>query len=488
MGRIILIDPFGWQGAASGYRPYPNVGIAYLVPALRQQGHNVKVIDMNNEVISAAGVIRQVMDLNADVVAFSAKTGTMKSVRVVAGHIKQWNPEMCIVIGGPHTTLAWRDLAVEPWFDYVVVGEGEHTFPSLCAMISEEVPIKDLPGVVRCGSNSDIPSTASSMLISSLDLDKLPFPDYELFPPNVRARVGQNYPLVTSRGCVYGCTYCSVPEIAGRGIRTRSVESLIEELGEARRLFGATAFEIIDDAFNAKMDRSKAICRALIESDLNMTWSCPNGIRADRVDTELAKLMFESGCRSVMVGVESADPNILASVKKGETLAQIEDGISILKQAGLHVGGYFIIGLPGDSIEAEKKSVEFAERLGIAAHFNMFVPYPGTELWSWAQSNARFLRDPEDCLHFADLASKVDPLIETDDFTAAERRSAYEMVHTRLKRFDMLIPAGLSRWSTEMEMIRLLVKYDPYALPLYVLRQGHNKAIAWLDRLLRRSD
>jgi radical SAM superfamily enzyme YgiQ (UPF0313 family) len=261
-----------------------------------------------------------------------------------------------------------------------------------------------------------------------------------------------------------------VPEISGKGFRKRSAESVVHELRWAQGNYGITSFEIIDDLFNLDMKRCKEICRALIDADWGLSWSCPNGLRADRIDPELAGLMYRSGCHSVNIGVESADPDVLAMAKKGESIDKIERGIRIFKEAGMSVTGFFIIGLPGDSFEAQKRSVEFAKRTGIGAHFNILVPYPGTELWDWAKANARFLADPEDGIHFRSNPGMIRVVIETDDFPASERLRAYEMVHTQLGSFGLLIPPNLSRWEYHRWMLRLLLSYDRQRLPGHILR------------------
>jgi len=408
----------------------------------------------------------------------------VKDARRLAQQVKSLLPKVTAVLGGPHTKLAWRELLTEPWFDVILVGEGEQVFPVICHRLMASESIEELLGVVtRRNANEDFQLNHS--LLPAADLNSLPFPEYDLFPKNVRESLRTNYPLVTARGCVYNCTYCSVPEISGKRFRKRHPKSVIEELKWAQKKYGTAHFEIIDDVFNLDIGRCKEICRSLIEANLGMGWSCPNGLRADRVDRELAEVMLKAGCRNVMIGVESADPDILKAVKKGECIEDIERGICIFKQAGIHVGGYFIIGLPGDSFKVQQRSVEFVKRTGIGAHFNMLVPYRGTQLWDWAKTNARFLCNPEDGLHFADDPDKVKIVIETDDFPASQRQQAYEMVHTQLGRFDMLIPPGLPQWQHRYRMLRLLWKYDRAQLPSYIFRQLSGKFRRMLGQLIR---
>jgi len=470
MAKIILIDPPGWQGATSGYNPYPNIGIAYLIPMLQRHGHEVLLIDLNNEAMTDKQVLAIIDEFHPNIIGFSVKTATMKNTRKLAQQAKSLLPETPIILGGPHATLTWQKLIIEDWIDIVFIGEGEQILPIICEYIMENKPLESLPGVIT-GNILQENFRVENPLITDIDLDNLPFPEYNLFPRNVREFIYNNYPLVTSRGCIYKCTYCSVPLISGRKFRKRSPQNIIEELRWAKKRYGITAFEIVDDLFNFDISRCKEICQALIKANLGLSWSCPNGLRADRIDKELAELMFKAGCRSVMVGVESADSEILATVKKGETIDDIKRGIHILKKSGMEVGGYFIIGLPGDSLKSQEHSVEFVRKEGIHAHFNMLVPYPGTELWEWTKANAHFLRDIEGGLHFANSSGKVIPVFETDDFPAEERQRAYDMVHTQLKLFNMLIPNNLSRWQHHCRLLRLLWRYDRKNLFMYILQR-----------------
>lgn len=483
MALVVLIDPRGWQGAVNGCQPSPNIGIAYLVPVLRRHGHEVVVIDLNNEAIDDDSILNLIEKLDADIVGISAKTATMKDSRNLAQKVKAHLPLATVVLGGPHTKFAYEQLVAEPWFDIVFVGEAEKSLPLLCDRLAKNESVDELPGVITRASLQRR-ANIDRALINGNELDYLPFPEFDLFPQNVRVHLRKGYQLVTSRGCVYNCTYCSVPEISGKTFRKRSIVNLIEELRWAQKKYDVSHFEIIDDVFNLDIERSKQMCRALIEADSGLTWSCPNGLRADRVDAELADLMAESGCLSVMVGVESADPMVLSAVKKGETIEDIEKGIKIFKEAGIHVGGYFIIGLPGDSFESQRRSVDFAKSLDIEAHFNMLTPYPGTEIWEWAKLNARFLRDIEEGLHFADDPKKLNIVIETDDFSSVDRQRAYELVHTLLGRFDLLIPPNLNKLKYIGRKVFLLWKYDRRKFPSYILHVISEKMRGFIGKIL----
>ncbi len=451
MAPILLIDLCGWQGGVNSDNVFPNIGIAYLTAALSATGHVVHVADMNNESVSEDDIARLMRAENIRIVGISIKTATMGAARRLGSSLKR-QLGCTIIAGGAHASMVGDQLFQEDWIDFVFLGEAEEHLPNLCKNLAGTAQ-QTIAGVLqRCGP------TAKPVYIS--DLDGLPFPDYSLFPERVKTAVKLNYPLITSRGCVFDCTYCSVPIVSGKIFRKRSPENIIAELKTAVARLGIKEFSIIDDAFNLDLARSKEFCRLLLYHDIRLRWSCPNGLRADRVDSELAELMFRSGCHSVMLGVESGDPNVFAGICKGETLEEVSKGIMTFKKAGIQVGGYFLIGLPGDSMQSQRRSVEFAMHHEIIAHFNMLIPYPGTPLWDWVRSNGRMLRDIEQGLHFADSGGKVLPVFEAVDFRESERRQAYEMVHTCVSRFEMLVPKSCSSWKRHLAILMLVLRYD----------------------------
>lgn len=483
MPKIVLIDVGGWQGGIGRGVHYPNIGIAYLTAALQRMGHGVTVLDLNNESIREKDILASLQPGQADLVGLSVKTATMGNARRLGALIKSRYPSLPLVVGGPHASVAAAEIAEEPWADYLLLGEGELALAELVYRVTEGMTTDGVKGVVSC--RTDRPSLFSAPARVSC-LDDLDYPDFSVFGSGVLEAVRQSYPIITSRGCPYQCTYCSVRKISGSTVRYRSPESIADELSRAQQVYDIRGFEVVDDSFNVDMKRSKDICRLLIERGLIMPWSCPNGIRADRIDAELADLMVRSGCLSVMVGIESADRDVLEAVKKGESIEAIEKGICVLKEAGLGVGGFFIIGLPGDSYPAQLRSVDFALKHGISAHFNMLVPYPGTEVYDWVVSHGRFLESGCEGMHFSD--SNVRPVFETDSFTARERRRAYEMAHTRLRRFDMLIPHTVPVWRRRLEVMRLMLRYDAGSLLPAALRAMARAAIGFRNVARQRKD
>lgn len=445
MAKVLLVD----VGVSDSVppRPFPNVGLAYLISSLKQAGHETLLLDLNNSPVSDEVVFSIVGTYSPHIIGISIKTATLLEARRVGALLKEMLPSVPVVAGGPHATVSCQELAAEPWIDSVVVGDGEEVFPLLCAAAGRG---ELLPSIVRASPIEQ--------------LDTLPFPDFSLFPSSVLDALVERYPLVTSRGCVYDCVYCSVPRVSGRRFRPRSSGSVLAELECVERVFGVRGFELIDDAFNLDVRRAKEFCQCLTRNQRRFFWTCPNGLRADLLDAELAMLMAKAGCLQVMVGVESAVPEVLAGLKKGESVEDIKRGVSHLQHAGIDVGGYFLIGAPGDTLELQLRNVEFIRRHHMSAHFNMLVPYPGTELWRWVSEHGKFLVAPERALHFSDSADNLMIPFETPEFPALDRMLAYEMVHTKIRRFDMLVPASIGLPQRYWKIIRLLWKYDRTAI------------------------
>lgn len=205
--------------------------------------------------------------------------------------------------------------------------------------------------------------------------DSIPFPAYDLLDSFSLFRENWQtgkwrYAIVTSRGCPYQCIYC-----VSRNTKweARSAENCYEELKLAKKKWGIKSFEILDECFNFNKDRVIEFCE-LIEP-LKLNWFCTNAIRADRFDEDMAKAMAESSCKLIGFGVESAVPDVLRAIRKGETIEQIEQAIDIAKKYFANVNGFFIIGLPKSSYEKDLYSLAWAMKKGINAHFSYYVPF-----------------------------------------------------------------------------------------------------------------
>lgn len=395
-----------------------NAGLAFLSSALLQRGYDVRVLDLNNYEYSDEEAGRYARGYEPDWIGVSVKTALVSSAEKTMRAIRADWPGARTIIGGPHIgVLGMPYLAQQDLYEFGLVGEGERALPDL---IEGKAP-HSIPGLIF-HENGSWHANPSDFI---LDLDNLPYPTYRAWDRIDRSLFP--YLMVHSRGCPYRCAFCSVPRINGRRFRKRSPEGVVEELRHARKEYVFRDFEFIDDNLTLDIEHAKKVCDALIQADLGVGWYANNGIRADRLDRELAGLMKRSGCKGVAIGVESADDEILKAIKKAETIEEMARGIRLLKEAGIVVGGHFIIGLPGDTLDKVQKSLRFKDEVGLDyAYFNQLVPYPGTEVSEWAFKHGTILvNDISDASHFG---RKNEVLMETPEFPKADRERVFLML------------------------------------------------------------
>jgi len=269
--------------------------------------------------------------------------------------------------------------------DYVIMGEGEASFCELAERIERKEPTGAIPGVATSGNIDKIEKRPFAE-----DLDSLPCPDWEQIDPRLydKAPHGgliKNFPVapvISTRGCPFECAFCASPRLWERTIRFRSPENVVDEIEFLINNYGVREIHFEDDNLTLKRDHIEKICNLLLKRNIKIPWATPNGIRADRLDWELLKLMKQSGCYFLAFGIESANSAILKNVKKNSDPAAVENAVKMAKKLGIITQGFFIFGLPGETEQTMRESLAFAKRTGLdKAQFLIFDVLPGSELW-----------------------------------------------------------------------------------------------------------
>jgi radical SAM superfamily enzyme YgiQ (UPF0313 family) len=401
----------------------PHTGIAYLTAFIRREMNiDIKIMDMRLG-YSLVDVFKKIDAFSPDVVGISLFSYGFEESKEVVNKIKEYKKSCKVVIGGPHIAAVGRKALEDTKADFAVCGEGEITFLELCkAFKKNRKNLSSIKGLIwRKGKK--IIENKKRMPI--MDLDSLPYPDYEAFELEKYLCYGERHlPIVTSRGCPYSCIYCSVRLSMGQLFRPRSAGNVVDEI---KHWYGKgwKSFDFADDVFNADMERAKKICDLIM--DMKVIWRINNGIRADRIDMELLEKMKKSGCVYIAYGVESASNKVLAVMKKNITIEQIEKSIYMTRKVGITVGITFIIGSPEETFEDFIKSYRFAKSVPIQnVNFYNMIPYPNTEMFHWVEQHGRFLKDKDSYLY--KIAHwKNEPIFETPYFTEAERKKAFRM-------------------------------------------------------------
>jgi radical SAM superfamily enzyme YgiQ (UPF0313 family) len=459
--KILLVDP---PGKNKGL----NTGLGYL-SAFLDESHEVRVLDLNNIEMGICGdpnpdlpaddlekrVISALDEFNPGIVGISVKTFTVDTAKNIFKIVKERQSEIITMAGGPHITLDGLNFIRENKIDFGVQGEGEYSTVRICNFLSGKGDIEDIEGIIYWRDGQLLHNKRGDTI---KDLDGLPFPHYDNFSSVVENGGSmREYPLLTSRGCPYKCTYCSMPKIMGGKWRFHTPGRVIDELRHAKQKYQSKSFAVVDDNFTLNLKRVENICNLLISEEINLSWNCQNGIRADRIREDMAKKMKQSGCKFVWIGIENADDEVFNNIHKGEKLEDIQKGIKHLKDAGIRVGGFFITGLPYSTREADLKSVDFVKENGIDAWCFNFVPYPYTEAWEWVQTYGKILRPIHGVLQYG--SNDMEPVFETDNYPGNIRKKTYDEIHIRMRYFDRLADPSLKQ---SEKWRRVFKKVSPY--------------------------
>jgi radical SAM superfamily enzyme YgiQ (UPF0313 family) len=191
--------------------------------------------------------------------------------------------------------------------------------------------------------------------------------------------------LYTTRGCPALCTFCQWPQtISGHAWRVRSTDNVVREISQALELFPQSKeFFFDDDTFNIRKDRVLDICAKF--KPMKFQWSCNARVHSDY---ETLKVMADAGARLFIVGFESGDPQILKNIKKGATVEMAREFAGNCKKVGIKIHGDFIIGLPGETKETMRRTIEFAKELDCpTVQISLAHAFPGTELHQYLSKN-----------------------------------------------------------------------------------------------------
>ncbi|MCH5245010.1 MAG: radical SAM protein [Muribaculaceae bacterium] len=314
--------------------------------------------------------------------------------------IRRYHPSVPVILCGPGGTYFYRKILDSTSGVYIVRGEPELTLLELTEALSNDKPLADIQGISYRDENGEIRSNPSRPL--NPDIDALPFPARDLLRGRVyhnpKLKTGPYTTMFTSRNCPYKCIYCVPSSLTfareieyrrdhpGRKptIGFRSVESVAREI-DMLASEGVKAIGFMDDNFIWNEERTRSICDILRRHDI--VWGCQ--ARVDAITEPIAKMLGESNCRYVDLGIESFDDAILAYIKKGITVADIYRAVELLKKYNVPVKLNVLIGSsPLETRETVNHTLREAKRLEVdQVMFNIVSPFPGTEYYEICQKN-----------------------------------------------------------------------------------------------------
>ncbi|MCC7551394.1 MAG: B12-binding domain-containing radical SAM protein [Methanobacterium sp.] len=386
---VMLINPYD-ENAVKNSLGFitPPLNLMYLASSLENASFSVKIVDDDLLQQGYGKVSQMAAKLQPQIMAITATTSTINTALKYMEFAKKLLPDSLFVIGGPHPTFMPETILKESdGIDVVVKGEGEETMVNLAENYIDKniLDLGEVQGIVyKDLQRGNIKSTPPRPLIK--DLDSLPLPARHLVPfESYGVSKEQSGGMITSRGCVFSCGYCSSSLIMGKKFRSRSPENVVDEIEELLYKYKIRDIAFMDDTFMLNKRRAYNIAQEIEDRDLDVSFVASS--RVDMVDYNLLQKLKNAGMSTLYYGVESGSQRILNLMKKGITLQQAETAVKSAKKVGLEVLTSFILGYPGENEEDMNKTIDFSIKLNPDySQYSILTPFPGTPIYHELQN------------------------------------------------------------------------------------------------------
>lgn len=416
----------------------PPLGLSYVAMATRDAGHEVKALDLCFSANRIGKTIEEaVTSFEPEVVGLSIRNidnvnmlhpvSYLPDAVEIARFVRRFT-RAPLVLGGSAVGIIPEAILKLVQADYVVVSEGERSFPRLLTALSDGEPADDIAGVgfMRNGTFHLTPPVMTAF--------DSPPPDLGGWV-NVRRylEVDGSYNIQSRRGCNQSCTYCTYNQsLEGNTLRMRSPKDVVDEIEEVLAKYRPHTFEFVDSVFNEPRDH----CAEILEEIVRRPWKAhftAMGVSPLRLDDKFLDLMWRAGFRSFMITPESASSTMLKSYRKGFNRDQVEAAARAVARTNFAVWWYFMIGGPGETNDTLQESLDFALNhlcrdrglMGTAtnvAHFFLGVRlYPRTRLWETALQEGFVKPDSDVTQPLWYLSDQLDLDRATDQMLQAAR-------------------------------------------------------------------
>ncbi|MDI6785953.1 MAG: radical SAM protein [bacterium] len=365
-------------------------GLAILVNIITKKLNiEVTFLDINAYRYNEKQVQEIIQKTNFDIVLIGGLAPTYGSIIKLSKLIKHENPHAKIIAGGYVVMSMIDTLLKNSEVDIVCTGEGEITIIKLLDKFQKKginTNIDDILGICYKDNNQVI-YNAQQSFIKNLDIDSM-LPAYEKLPmeiylSNPCAGIGRDIDMITIRGCPYRCTFCYQPW--GHKHRAHSVDFIIKAIRHLRVKYNIDFVSFQDDEFMTDLKRVYEFCKKRNQFCPDLLWSCTGRANIVARNEELVKFMKDSGCVLISFGFESASQRMLNSMRKKQTIEEMEKTVKICRKYNLPIPTSFIIGMPGEDDESSNETLNFCIKNNLPLDSLMFAtPYPGTEIFNFA--------------------------------------------------------------------------------------------------------
>lgn len=341
----------------------------------------------------------------------------------LAGKVKMLDPESKIVFGGIHPTVVPEEVLFRKGVDVVVRGEGEETVKELIALILNGKDFRHILGISYNNNGSPV-HNPSRPLIENLD-DIPPFP-YHLFEKHL-----DKYPnfsgVFGSRGCPYGCTFCSARSISGRKYRFHSVDRVISECSTLINKYRQKSVFLMDDNISVNKKHFIELCNAIISEGLHKKAFFHGSMRGDNATDEILDKAVEANFRIIYYGLETGSERLMKVINKGETVREVIEAIERAAGKGIAVGTTIIFGLPTETKRDRWGAMKLVRSLPLSSvRFNTLAPYPGTPVYNmlapegkilikgnWENFGVQYMWESDDIPYVPDGNDRIELIFDT---------------------------------------------------------------------------
>jgi magnesium-protoporphyrin IX monomethyl ester (oxidative) cyclase len=486
--KILFINPpqtfYPGSDLPAGNLP---LGLMYLAAVLERAGYESEILDafMADYFFQKKGeniivglpfdkIKLEIIKRKPDVVGIAGPfTCQIENSVKISNLAKQVDPKIITVVGGPHVTTEPKEFLEEAKnVDIAVIGEGEYAMLDIVEFCEGKKKLSEILGIAY-RKDEEVHVNSPRPFIKNLD--DLPYPAYDLVNMELylnSKRIGYRsfrnnaISMITSRGCPFNCSFCSVHLHMGREFRANSASYVLKHIQYVVENFHVQNIFFEDDNLTFDLDRIEAICDGFIEKKIKIRWETPNGVRADCLNLNLLQKMKKSGAQSIFFGVESGDQQVLDEVIcKSLDLNLVVEVAKICREIGLKTGAFYIIGFPGETKESMQKTVDFALMLkrdfDVGMHLFFATPSYGTRLYNDCKAKG-YIEADLSWNSFAEARQpKGMPLISTEDFTPQEVKEIAAKALEAYKKLSLLnhIKNPGKTLKTAFDQPQLILKY-----------------------------
>ena len=396
--KIVIIEPpavskfgnqriFGGNGSNKSDFRKPPLDLMMISGYLRKEGFDNVLIDANASRKTIDDIREIIKKESPDVVFFSTSTCTIYKDLLVAKAAKEVNLSIVTVALGTHVMALPEDTFKESeYLDAIIYSnEWEQAALNIAGNLSS---LENAKGIFFRKPDGKIIKTDIQPPMQNLD--DLGFPAHDKLEKELyRDPTTKRFPktmVMGQKACINNCSFCCQPAFFGAPVlRKRSVDYFLEELRWVQHL-GFREVMFNDATLTADMEWATALFEGMIKNNIDLTWNCST--RADRVNTEILKLMKRAGCHTIAIGMESVDPAVLKNIRKNISSEQIRDAVSMIKNHGMDTIVFCVVGFPGETRESIEKTTSFLTTLDTTfITLGIAVPVPGTDFYKYVEEN-----------------------------------------------------------------------------------------------------